>query len=155
MPPHKSNSHKNTSCVLTARPQKAIKNKTIFRICHLWQKNANLFQKHVNKSAWKINSYFSIITQTSNTSKTELAVNCNKSKCIQIQVHFHFALTLNTIALRWPTRVSRATCGSLRSFMRPLRNYIPEVPLNNMHNSYNKCLVKFRCCHVGGLWYLQ
>ena len=97
-----------------------------------------LFQKHLNKSACKVNSYFSIITQILNTSKAELAVNCNKSKCIQMQVHFYFALTLNTIALRWPTRVSRVTCSSLPSFMRLLRNYIPEVPLNNMHN--NKCL---------------
>ena len=50
----------------------------------------------------------------------------DKSKCIQIQVHFHFALTLNAIALRWPTCVSRATCGSLPSSIRLLRNYIPE-----------------------------
>jgi len=105
-------------------------------------------QNHLNKSTWKINIYFSIITQIWNTSKAELVVNCNKSKCIQIEVHFHFALTLNAIALRWPTLVSRATCGSLPSFMRLLRNYIPDVPLNNMHN--NKCLVKFCYCHVGG-----
>jgi len=30
-------------------------------------------------------------------------------------------------------------------------NYIPEVPLNNMHTSYNKGLVKFCCCYVGGV----
>jgi len=33
-----------------------------------------LFQKHLNKSTGKINSYFSIITQILNTSKAELAV---------------------------------------------------------------------------------
>jgi len=43
-------------------------------------------------------------TQIFNTSKAHLAVFCNKSKCIQIQVHFHFAQALNTIALRWPAR---------------------------------------------------
>jgi len=65
-----------------------------------------------------------IITRILNTSKAEFAVYCNKSKCIQIQVLFHFALTLNTVALGWPTRSTWATCGSLPSFMRLLRNYI-------------------------------
>jgi len=53
--------------------------------------------------------------------KANRAVYCNKSKCIQIQVHFHFLPTLNTIALRWLTCGSRATCNSLPSFMWLLR----------------------------------
>ena len=58
-----------------------------------------IFQKHLNKSIiWKINSYVSIITQILNTSKAELTIYYNKSKRIQIQVHFHFVPTLNTIA---------------------------------------------------------
>ena len=155
LPPHISNSHKNTSCVLPAPLQKAINLKLFLEFVAYDRKMPKffLFQKHLNKSTWKINSYFSIITQILNASKAELAIYCNKSKCIQIQVDFHFSLILNTIALRWPTRSSLATFGPLPSFMWLLRSCITEVPLNNMHT--NKCLVKFFDCHIGGVWYLQ
>jgi len=55
---------------------------------------------------------FQILTQNFEHFKSRACNNCNKSKCIQIQVHFYFALTLNAIALWWPTRVSQATCSS-------------------------------------------
>jgi len=37
---------------------------------------------YMNKSTWKINSYFGIIAQILNTSRAELAGYYNKLKCI-------------------------------------------------------------------------
>ena len=84
---------------------------------------AFLFQKHLNKSTCQINSDFGIITHILNISQEEFAVYGNKSKCLQIQVHFHFAPTQNAVALVRPTlRFARRM--RLFGFMLLLCNYV-------------------------------
>ena len=61
LPPHNLNFYKSTSCVLIAPPQKAINSKVFLEFVTYDRKMPKffLFQKCLNKSTWKINSYFS------------------------------------------------------------------------------------------------
>jgi len=131
--------------LLTAPPQKAFISNYFLEFVTYDRKMPKFFSfsKTPKQKCMKNQQYFSIITQILNTSKAKLAVNYNKSKCIQIQVHFEVALTLNTIALQYPTHISWATCSSLPSFMQLSRNYTPEVPLNNMHRGERGTLNQF------------
>ena len=88
LPFHNSNTQKNASFVLTvtALPQKAINSKLFLEFATYDKKRQSffLFQKHPKVLPEKLTvrtelAYFSI-TSILNTSKAELAVNCNKSK---------------------------------------------------------------------------
>ena len=65
--PYNSNSHKNTSCASTAPPQKTFNSKLFLEFVTYDRKMPKFYSFSktftVNKSTWKINSYFSIITK--------------------------------------------------------------------------------------------
>ena len=109
-----------------------------------------LFQKDLNKTTWKINSYFSTITQILNTSKAERAVHCvtRRNAFKYCRSSFCADTEHNNIGVVNPRLASHMPL--IAQFHEALK---AEVPLHNKHK--NKRLVKFCHCHIDGVWYLQ